>query len=206
MSGTTDYPASTLSRLRSKGNRWYVYVTVPEALREALGGKRQLRKSTGTTDEREARRRQHSITETLYSELDTVQPNPVKTAYTRLCEALGLDQRHSHGSPDEADLEELLSLARSRFYAVPTGEDLEEDIAIEWIAGRVAGPLAELETVLQGEADLQKKRKISEVAEEAIAKGRTTPSNISYVRLAAKELESLFPDVFGGQEDSFDFT
>ncbi|WP_425434481.1 DUF6538 domain-containing protein [Nioella sediminis] len=78
--GTTDYPASTLSRLKSKGNRWYVYVTVPEALRGALSGKTQLRKSTGTTDEREARRRQHSLTEALYAQLDAAQPNPVKDA------------------------------------------------------------------------------------------------------------------------------
>lgn len=195
--GTTDYPASTLARLKSKGNRWYVYVTVPDGLRDALGGKRQLRASTGTTDEREAKRRQHVLTESLYAKLDAAKPNPLRAAYEELVQALSLQPSGANAYQDEDEIEVVLALARSRMYAVPTGQDFEDDFAIEAEKKRVAVPLAELEEVLQGKS--QQVRTVSEVAEEAISAGRITATNLTYVRLASKEFEDLLPNV--GLED-----
>lgn len=63
-----DYQPSTLVRLKSKGNKWYVQVTMPPELQN--GTTKQVRRSTGTTDERAAQRIQHRKTKEIYAEFD----------------------------------------------------------------------------------------------------------------------------------------
>lgn len=68
-----EYPASTL--IKNKG-KYYVQVTIPPGLRQHFGGKRkQLKKSTGTSDLADAKRRQHNIASELYAKLDACQPD-----------------------------------------------------------------------------------------------------------------------------------
>lgn len=62
------YHPSTLTRVPSKGDRFYVFVTTPDQLRGVFG--KQRKKSTGTTDEKIARERQHELTDQIYKEFD----------------------------------------------------------------------------------------------------------------------------------------
>jgi len=63
------YAPPSLTKIPSKGNVWYVVVTKPAALRD---GKQniQVRRSTGTTDQRIARTKQSKIVEQIYAEWD----------------------------------------------------------------------------------------------------------------------------------------
>ncbi|MDU8928396.1 DUF6538 domain-containing protein [Alisedimentitalea sp. MJ-SS2] len=75
---TLSYHPSKLISLRAKGNVWYVQVTKPPELQK--GNDKQIRRSTGTTDRKEAERRQHRITEEIYArfdaELERLNPQP----------------------------------------------------------------------------------------------------------------------------------
>ena len=64
------YEQSTLYQDKSKGNNWYVYVTVPLELRPLLKNQKQKKKSTKTTDIRIAKDRQREIERLIYLELD----------------------------------------------------------------------------------------------------------------------------------------
>lgn len=68
-----DYPATTLAKNKGK---YYVLLTIPEELREHFNGRKQLKRSTGTSDLGNAKRRQHSISEELYAQLDNCKPGP----------------------------------------------------------------------------------------------------------------------------------
>ena len=61
------YNASTLVQMKSLGNKWYVVVTKPAELKSSGS---QARRSTGTTDKREAQKKQHEITEAIYADFD----------------------------------------------------------------------------------------------------------------------------------------
>jgi len=67
-----DYPATTLSRNKGK---YYVLLTIPSELREHFSRRKQLKRSTGTNDLGDARRRQHGIATELYAHLDACQPD-----------------------------------------------------------------------------------------------------------------------------------
>jgi hypothetical protein len=68
----TEYPATTLALNKSK---YYVLLTIPVDLRQHFNGRKQLKRSTGTIDLRDARRRQYSITTELYGQLDACKPD-----------------------------------------------------------------------------------------------------------------------------------
>ena len=67
-----DYPATTLALNKGK---YYVLLTIPQELREYFNGRKQLKKSTGTSDPAAARRRQHNISTELYAQLDACKPD-----------------------------------------------------------------------------------------------------------------------------------
>ncbi|MDG1117632.1 MAG: phage integrase SAM-like domain-containing protein [Flavimaricola sp.] len=93
----SDYPATTLSMNKGK---WYVYLTIPHELREHFGGRKQLKKSTGTSDFRDARRRQHSLTTELYAQLDACKPD-ARHVISRLLGDIGdvdeVERLHNEG-------------------------------------------------------------------------------------------------------------
>jgi hypothetical protein len=62
-------PPSSLNFLSSKG-KWYVYVTIPSELRSAFNDQVQLRRSTGTSDKKVAKAREHGIAAEIYAQLD----------------------------------------------------------------------------------------------------------------------------------------
>lgn len=72
------YHQSKLVPLKAKGNIWYVQVTKPVGLQN--GSNKQVRRSTGTTDRKEAERRQHRIADEIYrdfdEQLDRLKPQP----------------------------------------------------------------------------------------------------------------------------------
>ncbi|MEO9574942.1 MAG: DUF6538 domain-containing protein [Roseobacter sp.] len=71
---SSHYPATTLTKNKKK---WYVFCTIPEELRSEFGDRKQIKRSTGTSDKAEASRRQHSIATDIYAEFDSKKPNPV---------------------------------------------------------------------------------------------------------------------------------
>ena len=57
-----------MNQLSAKGGKWYVFVTKPTELQSRP--KEQVRRPTGTTDEKLAKRKQHQITQNIYAEFD----------------------------------------------------------------------------------------------------------------------------------------
>ena len=80
-------PPSNLVLIKGK---WYVNVTVPLALRDTLG--KQKRLSTGTSDKKIAKQRQHGIAQKLY---DTFESTAPRNGFSDLARELLLD----HGAP-----------------------------------------------------------------------------------------------------------
>lgn len=72
------YNPSSLVCLKHKKSIWYVQVTEPLELQRP--NDKQIRRSNGTTDLREAERRKHKITEEIYAlfdyEIDRRKPHP----------------------------------------------------------------------------------------------------------------------------------
>lgn len=62
-----DYPKATLVPVKG---RWYVQATIPPELRHAFNGRKQERRSTRTSDKREAERRQHDIAAGIFADFD----------------------------------------------------------------------------------------------------------------------------------------
>ena len=79
----TRYHPSTLIQLPAKGNKWYVVVTKPLELQTTSSIR--VRRSTGTTDEKLARSKQHGITQAIYKEFD-IALAPPKQTLAELCE------------------------------------------------------------------------------------------------------------------------
>ncbi len=73
-----NFHTSKLIRLKAKGNKWYVQVTKPLGLQ--AGKDKQIRRSTGTTDRKQAERSEHRIAQQIYAEfdrqLDELKPQP----------------------------------------------------------------------------------------------------------------------------------
>ena len=67
MTTQSQYPASTLALTKGK---FYVCCTIPLELRLLFKNQRQLKRSTGTSDQNVAKRKQHQITTAIYSEFD----------------------------------------------------------------------------------------------------------------------------------------
>lgn len=65
----TNYHPAKLVQIPSKGNKWYVVVTKPTAL-QTTSKNVQVRRSTGTTDKREAEIRSHRLAAEIYAEFD----------------------------------------------------------------------------------------------------------------------------------------
>ena len=93
----TDYPSTTLALNKGK---YYVLLTIPQELREHFNGRKQLKKSTGTSDFRDARRRQHSLTTELYAQLDACKPD-IRNVISRLLGDVGdaeeVERLHNEG-------------------------------------------------------------------------------------------------------------
>ncbi|WP_300019510.1 DUF6538 domain-containing protein [uncultured Roseobacter sp.] len=66
------YPATTLALNKGK---YYVLLTIPADLRSFFSGRKQLKRSTGTSDLNIAKRKQHEISVGLYAQLDDCQPD-----------------------------------------------------------------------------------------------------------------------------------
>ncbi|MEW2914800.1 DUF6538 domain-containing protein [Leisingera sp. JC11] len=67
-----DYPATSLAKNKGK---YYVLLTIPADLRGHFNGRKQLKRSTGTSDLGDAKRRQHNIATELYAQLDACKPD-----------------------------------------------------------------------------------------------------------------------------------
>lgn len=114
-----DYPATTLSRNKGK---YYVLLTIPSELREHFNGRKQLKRSTGTSDLGDARRRQHRIAAELYAQLDACQPD-LRDVISDLLGWIG-DAHEIQRLEDNGDLEGIIM---SHKYAEDTSDPDDPD-------------------------------------------------------------------------------
>lgn len=143
-----DYPATTLAKNKGK---YYVLLTIPAELRQHFKGQKQLKKSTGTSDLGDAKRRQHNISAELYAKLDACKPD-IRDVISDLLGWIG-DADEVQRLEDNGDLE---SIIMSHKYAEDTHDperDKDEscidlvhaggaaalDVYREWKAQKTAG-------------------------------------------------------------------
>lgn len=88
------YQPPSLKQLPSKGNVWYVIITKPESLRDGKSNI-QIRRSTGTTDERTAKAKQSKIVEDIYAEWDSLLE---RDPFVELLEQNGFEDPIHHWS------------------------------------------------------------------------------------------------------------
>ena len=105
----SDYPATSLAMNKGK---YYVLLTIPPDLRQHFNGRKQLKRSTGTSDLPDAKRKQHNISTELYAELDACRPDPRDT----ISDLLGWigDADEVQRLEDEGELEGLRRLPLRR--------------------------------------------------------------------------------------------
>ena len=113
-----EYPATTLAKNKGK---YYVLLTIPADLRQHFNGRKQLKRSTGTSDLGDAKRRQHNISAELYAQLDACKPD-IRDVISDLLGWIG-DADEVQRLEDNGDLEGIIM---SHKYAEDT-HDPERD-------------------------------------------------------------------------------
>ena len=127
-----EYPATTLALNKGK---YYVFLTIPAELREHFNGRKQLKRSTGTSDHRDARRRQYKITTDLYADLDACKPD-IRDMISDLLGYIG-EADDVQRMEDEGHLEGLIQGAKNLEY----GEDPQDDLAVDVVNENAAKAL-----------------------------------------------------------------
>lgn len=121
-----DYPATSLAKNKGK---YYVLLTIPPELRQHFKGRKQLKRSTGTSDIGDAKRRQHSISTELYAQLDACKPD-IRDVISDLLGWIG-DADEIQRLEDSGDLEGIIM---SHKYAEDTHDpDDPDDSAIDLV-------------------------------------------------------------------------
>ncbi|WP_324751807.1 DUF6538 domain-containing protein [Roseovarius sp. Pro17] len=118
------YPATSLALNKGK---YYVLLTIPPELREFLSGRKQLKRSTGTRDLQDAKRRQHKISADLFAQLDACKPD-LRDVISDLLGWIG-DADEIQRMDDNGDLEGLIQYHKYLEY----GDDAEEDGLIDLV-------------------------------------------------------------------------
>jgi len=118
----TDYPATSLALNKGK---YYVLLTIPSDLRGHLNGRKQLKRSTGTSDLKDAKRRQHNITVELYTQLDASKPD-IRDTISDLLVWIG-DAEEVQRMEDTDALEGFIQYCKN----LEEGENPENDFAVE---------------------------------------------------------------------------
>jgi len=114
----SEYPATSLAKNKGK---YYVLLTIPGELRAHFGNRKQLKRSTGTSDLADAKRRQHKISTELYVQLDACKPD-IRDVISDLLGWIG-DAGEIQRLEDNGDLEAIIM---SHKYAEDT-HDPERD-------------------------------------------------------------------------------
>ncbi len=117
----SEYPATTLALNKGK---YYVLLTIPKDMRGFHSDRTQLKRSTGTSDLAAAKRLQHNITSKMYTYLDSAKPDPLQNVADIL--SITLDELYELSESN--DLEGIIF---GRMHMPLSGNDLEEDLAIE---------------------------------------------------------------------------
>lgn len=118
----TQYPATSLALNKGK---YYVLLTIPTELRQHFNGRKQLKRSTGTSDLRDAKRRQHGIATALYKQLDECKPD-IRDVISDLLGWIG-DAEEVQRMDDSGDLEGLIQYHKNLEYS----SDPEDDTAVD---------------------------------------------------------------------------
>ena len=119
-----NYPATSLALNKGK---YYVLLTIPPELREFFNGRKQLKRSTGTRDLQDAKRRQHEISAALYAQLDACKPD-LRDVISDLLGWIG-DADEVQRIDDNGDLEGLIQYHKHLEY----GDDAEDDGLIDLV-------------------------------------------------------------------------
>ena len=122
----TRYHPSTLIQLPAKGNKWYVVVTKPVELQSTSNIR--VRRSTGTTDQKLAKSKQHSITQSIYKEFDAALATQ-KQSLAEICEKYWGPTRYGMTAQEQIDDSEGGNLWAAMDVWEKSGRD--EDVAIK---------------------------------------------------------------------------
>lgn len=146
-----DYPATTLAMNKGK---FYVLLTIPTELRQHFSGRKQLKRSTGTSDLGDAKRRQHNISAELYAKLDACKPD-LRDVISDLLGWIG-DAEEIQRLEDNGDLEGIIMSHKyaedghdpqldpdeSSIDLVHLGGEKALEVYREWKANKSLGTLA----------------------------------------------------------------
>jgi hypothetical protein len=135
---------------QNKG-KYYVLLTIPTELRQHFNGRKQLKRSTGTSDLRDAKRRQHGIATELYGQLDACKPD-IRDILSDLLGYIG-EADEVQRLEDEGHLEGLIQYNKNLEYGEEPENDLATDVVNEqgakalevyreWRAKTAKGPVA----------------------------------------------------------------
>lgn len=122
----SDYPATTLAMNKDK---YYVLLTIPIELRPHFNGRKQLKRSTGTSDRKDALRKQHGITSKMYAELDTCKPD-IRDVISDLLGWIG-DADEVQRMEDEGHLEGLIQYSKNLEFDESPENDAATDVVNE---------------------------------------------------------------------------
>lgn len=176
----SDYPATTLAKNKGK---FYVVCTIPMELREHFNGRRQLKRSTGTSDLSAAKRKQHDLSSELYTQLDKAKPDPLQI----VADILEVPVEEVQDQEEGHELENRL-LGEIH---MPSSGDLDEDLAINLVRERAAKALeALLEVRASG-------RTLKAVSDEYLASD-PYPTNNKTTRDAGLAIEQFLKSVGSG--------
>lgn len=131
--------------------KYYVLLTIPTELRQHFTGRKQLKRSTGTSDLRDAKRRQHGIATGLYAQLDACKPD-IRDVISDLLGWIG-DADEVQRMDDEGHLEGLIQFHKNLEHGENPENDLATDVVNEqgaealkvyreWKAKTAKGPVA----------------------------------------------------------------
>lgn len=118
----SEYPATSLALNKGK---YYVLLTIPPELREHFNGRKQLKRSTGTRDLQDAKRRQHNLSAELYAQLDASKPD-IRDVISDLLGWIG-DTEEVQRLEDEGQLEETIIYHKNLEHS----ENPENDFAVD---------------------------------------------------------------------------
>ena len=119
------------SKLIWRKNRWYVSVTKPRELQ--FGSDKQARRSTGTSDKRQAERLQYQLTNEIYEQFnkDLKQSDPVFEAVRHHLEAEGVNCRQWY---DDGKISLNVSGERTAFERLTGAKVSGYNTVEQWVA------------------------------------------------------------------------
>lgn len=193
----TQYPAATLSFQKGK---YYAVVTIPEPLREYFKGRKQLKRSTGTSDRKLAEQKLHRKTSEIYGELEKANQklSPIYVALRSYIETIGTSDILNLSTKNLADplvVEDILFQLRRDATESKRGDGSDDarfhaEVRIE----AVEDAINRLNSPKLAQIEKSKKKKFSDAAAEYLVSNSWGRDK---TKAAAQKAWSEFIEIMG---------